>query len=104
MQYKKLAEALRGAKDQAEFGKGLERHADGEPFENQKICTVGRWLRTSPVAGPLQQAVKKLVESSRFSPSRAIHEIEGAINYAGAAIILLKELCKEQGEEDHGSE
>jgi len=92
MRYKKLGEALAGAKDQAEYGKGLERHADGENFEHQKICVIGRWLRHSPVAGPLQQAVKKIVESSGFTPTRAIHELQGAINYAAAAIVLLKEL------------
>lgn len=97
MPYSKLAAALRGAKDQAEFGKGLERHADGEPFENQKICVIGRWLRRSPVAGPLQQAVKKMVESAGFTPARAIHELEGAINYAAAAIVLLKELVEQEG-------
>jgi hypothetical protein len=90
--YAKLKIALAGAVDQSENGKGKERHADGERFEHQKICVIGRWLRTSPVAGPLQQAVKKLVESSRFTPERAIHEIQGAINYAAAAIILLQEI------------
>lgn len=90
--YESLRKALYAAGDQAEKGKGLERHADGESFENQKICVIGRWLRKSPVAGPLQQAVKKIVESAGFTPERAIHELYGAINYAAAAIVLLQEL------------
>ena len=98
--YSKLKKELDDARKQAEYGKGLERHADGESFENQKICVIGRWLKLSPVAGPLQQAVKKLVESSKFTPTRAIHEIQGAINYAAAAIVLLRELEREGGESE----
>ena len=105
MQYQKLVDALAGAVDQAESGKGKERHADGEDFENQKICVIGRWLKKSPVAGPLQQAVKKIVESAGFTPKRAIHELHGAINYAGAAIILLQEIVEydtKTSEDDKG--
>ena len=90
--YRLLRDILMKAGNQAEFGKGKERHADGENFEDQKICVIGRWLKDSPVAGPLQQAVKKIVESSGFTPTRAIHELHGAINYAAAAIVLLQEL------------
>ena len=93
--YTQLARVLMDAMEQAAGGKGKERHADGERFENQKICVINRWLRGSPVAGALFQAVKKSVESSRMPPSRAIRELYGAINYISAAIILLEELMNE---------
>jgi hypothetical protein len=89
--YGSLIRVFKGAYDQASTGKGKERHADGEPFEQQKICTIARWVKTSPAGGPLQQAVKKCVESSRLPPDRAIQELYGAINYIAAAVIILKE-------------
>jgi hypothetical protein len=89
--YDSLKRVLQGAADQASDGKGKERHADDEPFQYQKICVINRWLEGSPVAGALFQAVKKTVESSRLSDSAAIHELQGAINYLAAAIILLEE-------------
>jgi hypothetical protein len=98
--YHTLERVLTDAMEQASRGKGKERHADGEPFENQKICVIGRWLKDSPVAGPLQQAVKKTVESSRLSGERAINELRGAINYLAAAIILLEEITPPESEEE----
>lgn len=89
--YHSLRRVLREASEQASLGKGKERHASSENFEEQKICVINRWIKGSPVAGCLFQAIKKSVESSRLSPSRAIHELRGAINYLAAAIILLEE-------------
>jgi hypothetical protein len=89
--YAKLAEALRGAYNQASEGKGRERHATDEPFEEQKICVISRWIADSPIAGVLFQAVKKAVESARLPSERAIRELQGAINYLAAGIILLEE-------------
>jgi hypothetical protein len=86
-----LERILLDAMDQAIGGKGKERHADGENFEDQKICVINRWLKGSPVAGPLFQAVKKAVESSRMPPGAAIRELYGSINYTAAAIRLLEE-------------
>ena len=51
--------------------------------------------------GPRYQAVKKIYESARMDPDRAIKELLGAINYTAAAIILLKE--KLQAEESRHS-
>jgi hypothetical protein len=90
--YTQLARVLMDAMEQAAGGKGKERHADGERFENQKICVINRWLHGSPIAGPLFQAVKKTVESSRMNYDAAIRELYGAINYVAAGIILLEEL------------
>jgi hypothetical protein len=89
--YIKLREELDSAYDQASIGKGKQRHADNEPFENQKICVINRWLRGARYAGPLFQAVKKTVESARMEPEAAIRELDGAINYLCAAKILLRE-------------
>lgn len=89
--YLELARVLMDAMEQASGGKGMERHADGENFENQKICVINRWLQGSPIAGPLFQAVKKTVETSRMVPDAAIRELYGAINYLVAGIILLEE-------------
>jgi len=90
--YAALADALAGAYNQAAQGKGKERHATDEAFEDQKICVISRWIQGSPVAGVLFQAVKKAVESSRLPPERAIHELRGAINYLAAGIVLLEEI------------
>jgi hypothetical protein len=89
--YHELERILLDAMDQAIGGKGKERHADGENFEDQKICVINRWLKGSPVAGALFQAVKKTVESSRMVPDAAIRELYGAINYLAAGIRLLEE-------------
>jgi hypothetical protein len=98
--YQKLEKVLTDAMEQASRGKGKERHADDEPFENQKICVINRWIAGSPVAGALFQAVKKTVESSRLSGERAINELRGAINYLAAAIILLEEKTPPESEEE----
>lgn len=90
--YDELRRVLKGAYDQAATGKGKERHATDEAFEDQKICVISRWISGSPVAGVLFQAIKKAIESSRLPKDRAIRELQGAINYLAAAIILLEEL------------
>jgi hypothetical protein len=90
--YASLKRVLADAMLQAKAGKGKERHADGEAFENQKICVINRWIAGSPIAGPLFQAVKKTIESSRMAPDAAIRELYGAINYLSAGIILLEEI------------
>jgi hypothetical protein len=84
--------------EQAAGGKGKERHADGEAFENQKICVINRWIKDSPVAGTLFQVVKKTVESSRMTPGAAIRELYGAINYLSAGILLLEEIMEDEVE------
>jgi hypothetical protein len=56
---------------------------------------INRWIKDSPVAGTLFQAVKKTVESSRMTPDAAIRELYGAINYLSAGILLLEEILAE---------
>lgn len=90
-QYDKLEEVLSGAFLQASEGKGKIRHADGEPYENQKICEISRRLKRHQAGGPLFQAVKKIYETGRLNNDEAIAELQGAINYIAAAIIILEE-------------
>jgi hypothetical protein len=82
--------------DQAAFGKGKERHASGEPFEEQPICVVGRWVG---IGAPLGQAIKKSRESFRLlqikGPDAAIFELLGAMNWLAAAVIILEEIKRE---------
>jgi hypothetical protein len=91
-EYRQLARVLRGAYNQASKGKGKDRHAvTGEAFEDQQICEITRRLQGNPAAGALFQAVKKIYESGRLPKKQAIAELHGAINYTGAAILVIEE-------------
>ena len=88
--YKKLTEVFDMALGQASTGKGKERHASEEPFENQQICQIPRWQGS--IDFDTGQAIKKCLEVNRLSTNEAkIRELLGAINYIAAAIIVLKE-------------
>jgi hypothetical protein len=96
--YASLKNVLDQALAQASQGKGRERHASGEPYEQQKICQGGRRFG---IGAPLFQAWKKIEEACRMATSeefqdqkgkeRAVAELLGAINYAAAAVIVLEE-------------
>jgi hypothetical protein len=88
--YDSLVHVLVAALDQAQAGKGLERHASGEDFEDQQICQIPQWQGS--VDFPLGQAVKKCLEVNRL-PNIEAKEMEllGAINYIAAAVIVLRE-------------
>jgi hypothetical protein len=90
--YERLAEVLQNALDQAQSGKGKERHACGEPFEQQEICHN---TRAVGFGYPLGQARKKAREAKRLLETRgkdaAIAECLGAINYLAAAVIVMDE-------------
>jgi len=94
-QYKSLKDVLHLAYLQASEGKGKERHASGEPFEDQPICTIARKVGIGFCLG---QALKKIEESRRLSqyPGREIGELLGAINYIAGAIIVINERAKER--------
>ena len=88
--YKKLREVFSMALEQASNGKGKERHASGESFEDQQICQIPRWQGS--IDFDTGQAIKKCLEVNRLSTKEAkIKELLGAINYIAAAIIILKE-------------
>lgn len=94
--YFELAQVFEAAFNQASAGKGNERHAYGENerYCDQLICEMDRRLH-GVGDGPRYQAVKKIYESARMDPDRAIKELLGAINYTAAAVIILKEKIKD---------
>ncbi len=85
--YEALGEVLQHAVNQAAGGKGKDRHASGEPFEQQKICRIARAVG---LGFPLGQAEKKIEESLRLG-TRGPDELLGAINYLAAACIVMIE-------------
>ena len=81
------------ALEQAQGGKGKERHANGLPFDQQPICQGGRRFGAGCL---IYQAWKKAHETPVLmtmdnGTERAIRELLGVINYAAAAIIVLQE-------------
>lgn len=81
------------ALEQAKGGKGKERHANGLPFDQQPICQGGRRFGAGCL---IYQAWKKAHETPVLlkmdnGRERAIRELLGVINYAAAAILVIKE-------------
>lgn len=85
--YYELFSILREALDQAQSGKGRERHDNGEPFTEQPALTI---TRAVGLGFPLGQAMKKIQESQRMDTDAAKRELLGAINYLAAAILYLE--------------
>lgn len=87
--YQPLANVLQDALDQAQAGKGSQRHANGKPFLEQPIITDGR---ACGLAGPAFQARKKILEALRCpDEERAVQDLLGAIVYTAAMVILKEE-------------
>ena len=93
--YEKLAEVLQEALDQAQSGKGKERHANNEPFEEQQIC---QGARKHGLGAMSYQVEKKISEARRMYETDADigynvakSNILGAINYAAAMLIVIEE-------------
>lgn len=90
--YEPLASVLQQALDQAQAGKGKERHANGRAFLDQPIMEIGRMVGVGYQTG---QAMKKAQEAVgmllRDQPDRAVAELLGAINYMAAAILTIRE-------------
>jgi hypothetical protein len=84
-QYALLQEVLEAAYNQAVYGKGKARHATDEPFEEQPICQIARWVGLGFPAG---QAIKKVREATR---THSIDDLLGAINYIAAMVIVMRE-------------
>lgn len=91
-EYAPLAAILQEAYDQAASGKGRERHANDRAFIDQPILEIGRMCGPGFDTG---QSIKKQQEAmgmlSRGEDDAAIRELLGAINYAAAAVILIRE-------------
>jgi len=83
--YESLSEVLNCAYEQAAYGKGKERHAENESYEEQPIMWIEKYFKSYQ----LGQAVKKMHESQRLSKEMAVQELLGAINYIAAKIIFL---------------
>jgi hypothetical protein len=95
--YESLYRILMLALDQAQNGKGMERHADGERFENQPICRIGRRKGLGFTEG---QIWKKILEVDNLTTIEAkIREMLSVIVYAAADIILLEEMVKDENED-----
>ena len=87
--YDSLAGVLVMALEQAASGKGKERHARPDvPFERQPICELPRMVGP---AGTAYQVMKKTQEAMRMDADRAVAELLGAINYAAATILVIRE-------------
>lgn len=87
--YEGLMTALVDALDQAQHGKGKDRHANAEPFHEQSIM---RHARQFGLGYPLGQAAKKMEECRRLTLPRAKAEILGAINYLASAYLRISEI------------
>lgn len=94
--YASLKAIFERAVNQAEYGKGKERHVqDNESFDEQPIMAIQKMVGYGFSLG---QAIKKLQESARLPYERAIPECLGAMNYIAAAIIYReKEWLKTYG-------
>lgn len=96
--YASLATVLNAAYLQAATGKGADRHAKGQPFDEQTM-QVG--ADQFGVGSLLFQAFKKSEESQRLPHEAAVKELLGAINYLAGAVIALgrhePKIGKEEG-------
>ncbi len=90
--YESLFDVLRRALDQAQAGKGAQRHAQGKPFNEQPMQTV---IDMYGVGFALGQAAKKSQESMRLpTTERQVAELLGAINYLAGAVIAIERNSK----------
>lgn len=87
--YESLADVLERAFDQAANGKGNDRHAQGQPFDQQPMQLL---IKLYGPGFALGQAAKKAQESQRLPYERAVAELLGAINYLAGAVISLDKL------------
>lgn len=90
--YEPLAMTLQSALDQAQAGKGKERHANGRTFDRQPIMEIGRMVGLGYPTGQAQKKTQEAVGmAARGQTDRAVAELLGAINYLAAAILLVRE-------------
>ena len=87
--YAPLFNTLKAALDQAQYGKGKERHANDRAFVDQPILTL---TRLYGLGYPMGQAAKKSEEALRLPTVQAQAELLGAINYLAAAYLRIGEL------------
>lgn len=97
--YETLAAVLQRALDQAQKGKGAERHGNGLPFANQPMQTISGLIGSHH--GLVFQAVKKATESLGLPAGRDVAELLGAINYLAGAVLWLEARGREVAQESH---
>lgn len=85
--YESLAGVLQRALDQAQDGKGAERHANSLPFDKQPMQTIAAQVGVGFLTG---QAIKKTQEGQTLPAGRDVAELLGAINYLAGAVIFLE--------------
>lgn len=95
--YEPLFLALTGALEQAQSGKGSDRHAQHKPFLMQPIMQIPAGMHGHQGFGfQVGQACKKASEATgmieRGQLEAASKEILGAINYLAAAVIRINQL------------
>ena len=100
--YDSLFIVLTRALEQAQAGKGKERHAgEGQAFEDQPIIQIGNLIGMGFQTG---QAIKKAVEAQRMVTrgqlAAAEREMLGAINYLAAACIEINKRATANMQED----
>jgi hypothetical protein len=93
--YGKLYDVLVMALEQAQHGKGLERHADGKPFPEQTICEVCREEGHGFTRGQIRKKIKEVKKLA--TPEAQIRELLSIIVYAAADIIVVEEESMNQG-------
>lgn len=86
-----LARILEAARDQSLKGKGLERHANGKPWDAQPIIEITKLTGLGFAHG---QATKKATEAAgmvaRGEHDAAIRELLGAIVYLAASVRVIE--------------
>lgn len=88
--YEVLADVLQAAYDQAAHGKGAERHARGNAFEDQHMQTISTLLGSHD--GMAFQAIKKLTEGLAFTNhGQRERELLGVIVYVAGIIVWHRE-------------
>lgn len=85
--YQSLHAVLMCALEQAQSGKGAQRHGSGLAFDNQPMQKL---IDLYGVGFALGQAGKKMQESQRMEKDPAIRELLGAIVYIAGAIINIE--------------
>lgn len=95
--YEQLAEVLQAAFNQAAEGKGAERHANGQPFHEQRMQTISTLLDSD--AGMAFQVCKKVTEGMALPHAARERELLGAIVYIAGMVIFHRQ--REDARFDH---
>jgi len=94
--YASLFDVLARALEQASKGKGKDRHANNDAFEDQIMCYMAQQLG---IAAPVFQVCKKSIEACRLPYPQNVNELLGAINYAAGAVIEIERKVEADSEE-----